>query len=234
MALDIGRRKFISALGGATIAWPLAARGQQGERMRRIGMLMTPAENDPAASSGVAAFRQGLHELGWSERRNLQIDYRWGGGDIDRIRTFAKELIELSPDIVVAHSTPPVKALLQQTHSIPIVFLTVTDPLSQGLVASLAHPGGNVTGFSTFEFSTGTKWVETLKEISPSLRRVATIFNPEIAPYYPLYLRSIEKAVGIGCGADRGRSSRRCRDRAGHQHSGARTRRRADRYAGHL
>jgi len=195
MAIHIGRRQFLSAFGGAVANWPLAVDAQQPERVRRIGVLMTPAENDSDAGSGIAAFRQGLHELGWSEDRNLQIDYRWGGGDIDRIRAFAKELIELSPDIIVAHSTPPVKALLQGTRSIPIVFLTVTDPLSQGLVASLAHPGGNVTDFSTFEFSTGTKWVETLKEISPSLRRVATIFNPEIAPYYPLYLRSIEKAA---------------------------------------
>jgi ABC-type uncharacterized transport system substrate-binding protein len=151
------RRKFIKLIAGATTAWPLAARAQQHERMRRIGMLMTPAENDPAVRSGIAAFRQGLHELGWSEDRNLQIDYRWGGGDHDRIRAFAKELIELSPDIIVAHSTPPVVALHRGTSSIPIVFLTVTDPLSQGLVASLAHPGGNITGFSTFEFSTGTK-----------------------------------------------------------------------------
>jgi putative tryptophan/tyrosine transport system substrate-binding protein len=195
MAIHLGRRQFISALGGVSLAWPLAARAQQGERMRRIGMLMTPAENDPAVRSGIAAFRQGPHELGWSEGRNLQIDYRWGGGDLDRIKAFAKELIELSPDVIVAHSTPPVVALHRGTSSIPIVFLTVTDPLSQGLVASLAHPGGNITGFSTFEFSTGTKWVETLKAISPSLRRVATIFNPEIAPYYPLYLRSIEKAA---------------------------------------
>jgi putative tryptophan/tyrosine transport system substrate-binding protein len=195
MAIHVERRQFFYVLGGAVANWPLALHAQQTEKLRRIGVLMTPAENDPAAVSGIAAFRQGLQELGWSEGRNVHIDYRWGGGDIDRIRAGAKDLIELSPDVIVAHSTPPVKALVQQTHSIPIVFLTVTDPLGQGLVASLAHPGGNVTGFSTFEVSTGAKWVASLKEISPGLRRVATIFNPDIAPYYQLYLRSIEKGA---------------------------------------
>jgi putative tryptophan/tyrosine transport system substrate-binding protein len=189
------RRDFIKVIAGSMAMGPLPALAQSAYRMRRIGMLMAPAENDPDILSGIAVFRQGLHELGWSEGRNLQIDYRWGAGDVDRIRAFAKELIELSPDIIVAHSTPSVVALHQRTSSIPIVFLTVTDPLSQGLVASLAHPGGNITGFSTFEPSTGSKWVEILKEIAPSLRRVAAMFNPEMAPYYPLYLRSIEKAA---------------------------------------
>jgi putative tryptophan/tyrosine transport system substrate-binding protein len=195
MATHIRRRQLLSAFAGAVANWPFAVDAQQSERLRRIGVLMTPAENDPAATSGIAAFRQSLQELGWSEGRNVHIDYRWGGGNIDRIRAGAKELIELSPDVIVAHSTPPVKALVQGTRSIPIVFLTVTDPLGQGLVASMAHPGGNVTGFTTFEVSTGAKWVASLKEISPSLRRVATIFNPDIAPYYPLYLRSIEKGA---------------------------------------
>jgi putative tryptophan/tyrosine transport system substrate-binding protein len=195
MAINIARRKFIAALGGTAFAWPLAARAQQGERMRRIGVLMSPAENDPDARSGVAVFRQGLHGLGWSEGRNLQIDYRWGGGDVSRIKAFAKELIDLSPDVIVGHSTPSVAALRQETRSIPIVFLTVTDPVGQGFVASLAHPGGNITGFQVFEFSLGTKWMEILKQIAPSLRRVATIFNPETAPYYPLYLRTIGNAA---------------------------------------
>jgi putative tryptophan/tyrosine transport system substrate-binding protein len=194
MAINIARRKFIATLSGTAFAWPLAARAQ-GERMRRIGVLMTPAENDPDARSGVEVFRQGLHELGWSEGRNLQIDYRWGGGDVGRIKVFAKELIDLSPDVIVGHTTPSVVALRQETHSIPIVFLTVTDPVGQGFVASLAHPGGNITGFQVFEFSLGAKWMDTLKQIAPSLTRVATFFNPETAPYYPLYLRTIEKAA---------------------------------------
>ena len=193
MAINIARRKFIAALSGAAFAWPLAARAQ-GERMRRIGVLMNAAENDPDARSGVEVFRRGLHELGWSEGRNLQIDYRWGGGDVGRIKIFAKELVDLSPDVIVGHTTPSVVALRQETRSIPIVFLTVTDPVGQGFVASLAHPGGNITGFQVFEFSLGTKWMETLKQIAP-LRRVATIFNPETAPYYPLYLHTIEKAA---------------------------------------
>jgi putative tryptophan/tyrosine transport system substrate-binding protein len=194
MAINIARRKFIAALSGAAFAWPLAARAQ-GEPMRRIGVLMSPAENDPDARSGVEVFRQGLYELGWSEGRNLQIDYRWGGGDVGRIKVFAKELVDLSPDVIVGHSTPSVVALRRETRSIPIVFLTVTDPVGQGFVASLAHPGGNITGFQVFEFSLGTKWMEILKQIAPSLRRVATFFNPETAPYYPLYLRAIEKAA---------------------------------------
>ena len=193
MAINIARRKFIAALSGAAFAWPLAARAQ-GERMRRIGVLMNAAENDPDARSGVEVFRRGLHELGWSEGRNLQIDYRWGGGDVGRIKIFAKELVDLSPDVIVGHTTPSVVALRQETRSIPIVFLTVTDPVGQGFVASLAHPGGNITGFQVFEFSLGTKWMETLKQIA-ALRRVATIFNPETAPYYPLYLHTIEKAA---------------------------------------
>jgi putative tryptophan/tyrosine transport system substrate-binding protein len=189
------RRDFIKVIAGSLVGWSLATRAEQAERMRRIGVLMTPAENDPDARSGIEVFRQGLHELGWSEGRNLQIDYRWGGGDFGRIKVFAKELIDLSPDVLVGHSTPSVVALRQKTHSIPIVFLTVTDPVGQGFVASLAHPGGNITGFSVFEFSLGTKWMETLKQITPSIRRVATFFNPETAPYYPLYLRTIEKAA---------------------------------------
>jgi putative ABC transport system substrate-binding protein len=194
VSINIARRKFVAALSGA-VAWPLAARAQQAERMRRIGVLMNAAENDPDARSEFEVFRQGLHELGWSEGRNLQIDYRWGGGDVGRIKVFAKELIDLSPDVIVGHTTPSVVALRQETHSIPIVFLTVTDPVGQGFVASLAHPGGNITGFQVFEFSLGAKWMDTLKQIAPSLTRVATFFNPETAPYYPLYLRTIEKAA---------------------------------------
>ena len=158
-------------------------------------MLMAVAESDPDVRSGVAAFRQRLDELGWSQDRNLRIDYRWGGADRGRIRALAKELVDLSPAVLVGHSTPSVVALQQETGSIPIVFLTVTDPLGQGLVASLAHPGGNITGFSVFEFSLGTKWLEALKQIAPGITRVTAIFNPETAPYYALYLRSIEQAA---------------------------------------
>jgi putative tryptophan/tyrosine transport system substrate-binding protein len=189
------RREFITFLGGAAVTWPVTARAQQPERMRRVGVLMAAAENDPDARLAVAAFQEGLQALGWSDGRNLRIDYRWGDSDADRIRAFAKELIELSPNVVIGHSTPSVVALRQETRSIPIVFLTVIDPLGQGLVASLSKPGGNLTGFAAFEFSLGAKWVKMLKQIAPSLRLAATIFNPEMASYDPQYLRAIEKAA---------------------------------------
>jgi putative ABC transport system substrate-binding protein len=187
------RREFITLVGGAVGTWPLIVRAQQRDRVRLIGALMAVGESD--VESGVAVFRQGLHERGWSEDRNLRIDYRWAGGDVGRIRAFAKELVDLSPDLIVAYATPSVLALRELTRSIPIVFLSVTDPVGQGLVASLAHPGGNITGFSIFEFSLGTKWMEALKQLVPNLRRVITIYNPETAPYYPLYLSAIEKAA---------------------------------------
>jgi len=192
---DMKRREFIILLGGAAAAWPIAARAQQSQRIRRVGVLMAVAESDADVHSGVALFQQSLQELGWTDGRNLRIDYRWGDADPARIQSLAKELVGLQPDVLVAHSTPSAKGLLQVTRSIPIVFLTVTDPLGQGLVASLARPGGNITGFSVFEFSLGTKWVEVLKQIAPGTRRVTAIFNPETAPYFGMYLRSIEAAT---------------------------------------
>jgi putative tryptophan/tyrosine transport system substrate-binding protein len=189
------RREFMTLLGGAATTWPLAARAQQPAGIRRVGVLMNLSENDLEAQRLVTAFREGLAQLGWVDGRNLRMDYRWASGDVGRIRAFAKELVELSPDIIVGYATPSVVALQQETRSVPIVFLSVTDPVGQGLVASLAHPGGNITGFAVFEFSLGTKWMEALKQIVPGLRRVTTIFNPKTAPYYPLYLRAIEKAA---------------------------------------
>jgi putative tryptophan/tyrosine transport system substrate-binding protein len=188
------RRDFITLVGGAA-AWPLAAQAQQPERMRRIGVLINLSENDLEAKRLTTAFQQGLAQLAWTDGRNVRIDYRWAGGDVARITTFAKELVELSPDIVVGYGTPVVVALQQQTRSIPIVFLSVTDPVGQGLVASLAHPGGNTTGFAVFEISLGAKWMEALKQIAPDLKRVTTIYNPRTAPYYLLYLRAIEQAA---------------------------------------
>src|SRR6266446_386540 len=152
MEFDRRRREFITLLGGGAVAWPLAARAQQSERIRRVGVLMAVAESDADVRSGVAAFQQSLQELGWKDGRNIRIDYRWGDADAGRIQALAKELVGLQPDVLVAHSTPSAKGLLQATRSIPIVFLTVTDPLGQGLVASLSRPGGNITGFSVFEF----------------------------------------------------------------------------------
>ena len=134
-------------------------------------------------------------EIGWHEGRNFQIEYRWGNADTNRIGALAKELVDQTPDVFIAHSTPPVVALLKQTRSIPIVFLTVTDPVGQGLVASLAHPGGNVTGFSVFEISLGSKWLQLLKDIAPGITRATIIYNPKTAPYYPLYLRAIRETA---------------------------------------
>ena len=160
------RREFITLLGGATAAWPLAARAQQPDRMRRLGVLMAVAESDADVRKGISIFQQTLQELGWKEGHNIRIDYRWGDADAERIQVLAKELVDLNPDVLVGHSTPSAKGLLKQTRSIPIVFLTVTDPLGQGLVKSLSDPGGNITGFSVFEASLGTKRMETLKLVS--------------------------------------------------------------------
>jgi ABC-type uncharacterized transport system substrate-binding protein len=189
------RRDFLTIVGGAAVAWTGTARAQQFNRPRRVGVLMAVAEGDADVRSGIAVFQQGLQKLGWEDGRNIRIDYRWGDADAARIQTLAKELVALQPDVLVAHSTPSAKGLLQATRSIPIVFLTVTDPLGQGLVESLSHPGGNITGFSVFEFSLGTKWIEALKQIAPRTRRVTAIFNPDTAPYYGMYLSSIEAAT---------------------------------------
>jgi putative tryptophan/tyrosine transport system substrate-binding protein len=188
------RREFITLASGAAACWPLAAQAQRPDRVRRVGVLMAVAESDADVQKGIVIFRQRLKELGWSEGQNLRIDFRWSGGDAEVIQTLAKELLDLQPDVLVGHSTPSAKALLKQTSVIPIVFLTVTDPLGQGLVRSLSNPGGNITGFSVFEFSLGGKWLELLKQIAPGVRWVTAIFNPDTAPYYGLYLQSISSA----------------------------------------
>jgi putative ABC transport system substrate-binding protein len=202
------RREFIALMGG-TAAWPLGARGQQAERMRRIGVLMNLSESDLEARRLITAFREGLAQSGWTDGRNLRIDYRWAGGNVDRIQTFAKELVERSPDVVVGYGTPVVVALQQQTRSIPIVFLSVTDPVGQRLVASLAHPVGNITGFAVFEISLGTKWMEALKQVAPGVKRVTTIYNPKTAPYFPPLPARDRAGRSVICGgADWGRGSR--------------------------
>jgi putative tryptophan/tyrosine transport system substrate-binding protein len=171
------RREFITLLGGAA-AWPLAARAQQGDRVRRIGVLAAYAESDPEAQVRIAAFRQGLRGLGWTEGHNLRMELGWGTGDPDRARTLATGLISLAPDVIVAHGTPALTALHQATRTIPVVFVSVIDPVGAGYVQSLALPGGNITGFSTFEPEIGGKWLELLKEIAPGLNRVAGILDP--------------------------------------------------------
>ena len=191
------RRDFIKVIGSTAVAWPLAARAQRSEDVRRLGVLMAVSETDADARKGIGILQDRLQTLGWKDGNNIRIDYRWGNGNPDRIQSLAKELVDLQPDILVGHSTPSAKGLLKQTHTIPIVFLTVTDPLGQGLVSSLSHPGGNITGFSVFEVSLGTKWLEFLKQIVPGLRRVTAIFNPETAPYYGLYLQSINAGTSL-------------------------------------
>ena len=188
------RRKFITLLGGAVAAWPLAARGQARKRMRRIGVLMSFAVNDPEAQSRVAAFENGLQELGWIKGHNLRIEYRWADNP-DVLRTYAIELVGMAPDLILANSTPVMAALQEQSHAIPIVFTQVTDPVGQGLVTNLAHPGGHLTGFTSFEFSIGTKWLETLKEVAPRVTRVALVFNPQTAPFADLFWRPVEAAA---------------------------------------
>jgi putative tryptophan/tyrosine transport system substrate-binding protein len=175
------RREFITLLGSAAVTWPLAAPAQQPERMRRIGVLMGLTESDPEGPPRLAIFKQELQKLGWTEGRNLQIEYRWAGGDADRTRTLAAELAGTMPDVVVAHLTIATEVLMQQTRTIPIIFVVVADPVGSGLVGSLAQPGGHVTGFPNFVPSLGAKWVEMLKEISPRIKRVAILFNPETA-----------------------------------------------------
>ena len=169
------RREFITLLGGTVAAWPLAARAQQVERMRRVGVLMPFAKDNPEAQARFAAFLQELQKLGWTESRNLQIEYRWDTGDL---RKAATELVTLSPDVIVAYTTPAVAALQPATRTVPIVFVQVADPVTAGFVASLAKPGGNITGFTPFEYSIGAKWLELLKEIAPHVTRVGVIRDP--------------------------------------------------------
>ena len=180
MASYIRRRKFLVTLlgGGAAVAWPLAARAQQPERMRRIVFLHALAENDPEAQARVAAFRQGLETLGWMENRNVQIEHRFSAGDFARIQAYTAEVVHSAPDLIVASSTPVIAALKQASRSIPIVFAVLNDPVGQGFVASMARPGGNITGFTFVDFALIGKWLEMLKEIAPGVRRVALVFNP--------------------------------------------------------
>src|SRR5215471_9635523 len=191
----MGRREFVALLGGMAAAWPLGARAQQGQRVRRIGVLMGLVASDPEAQSRVGAFEHGLRELGWIQGRNLWIDYRWAGGGENELRDHAAELLAMAPDLILANSTPVTTALREQSGAVPIVFTQVTDPVGQGLVPNLAHPGGNLTGFTGFEFSIGTKWLEALKQTAPHVTRVAPVFNPQSAPYADLFLRPVEAAA---------------------------------------
>jgi putative ABC transport system substrate-binding protein len=175
------RREFMTALGGAAVAWPLTARAQQGERVRRVGVLVGFRANDPQGEARVAALRQGLQALGWIDGRNLRIDLSWGAGDADSVRKRAAEMMALAPEVVLAAGSSAVAALQQQTRALPIVFVQVVDPVGGGFVESLAAPGGNVTGFTQFEYGISGKWLELLKELAPSVTRVAILRDPGIA-----------------------------------------------------
>jgi putative ABC transport system substrate-binding protein len=181
MAIHIGRRYCITLLGGAAAVWPLAARAQQGERMRRIGVLMTLAADDPEGQARLTAFVQGLQELGWTDGRNVRIDYRWPAGDAERTRRYATELAALAPDVILAGGGSVVPSLLQATRTVPIVFTQTPDPVGAGFVNSLARPGGNATGFLLYEYGISAKWLELLKEIAPRVTRAAVIRDAAVA-----------------------------------------------------
>ncbi|HVI63146.1 MAG TPA: ABC transporter substrate-binding protein [Bradyrhizobium sp.] len=192
--MSLKRREFITLLGG-TAAWPLAAWAQQADRMRLIGVLMAYAESDSTAQSWLAAFRAALAKLGWTEGSNLRIELRWSAADADRMRTLAKELVDLRPNAIFGVTTPAISALARETRTIPIVFTSVSDPIGSGFAASLAHPGGNITGFMANDPALGGKWVELLKEIAPRTVRVALLFNPATAVPLQYFLPSIQAAA---------------------------------------
>jgi putative tryptophan/tyrosine transport system substrate-binding protein len=200
MAIGIGRRHFISALSGAALALPLAARAQQGDRVRRIAVLLGAAD-DSAARARIAAFLQALQELGWTDRHNVRIDYRWGAGDPNRIQAQAVELVALKPDVILVQSERAVTAVQQETRSIPVVFIGLSDPVGRGIVQSVARPGGNITGFTIFdfEFSVIGKHLEVLKQIAPSVARVVLLYNPanSAAPGWISSLETIAPSFSV-------------------------------------
>jgi putative ABC transport system substrate-binding protein len=190
------RRRELITLFGSGAVWPIVAHGQQPDPMRRIGVLMAYAENDPEAQGWVAAFREELQKLGWADGRNIRIDSRWAArSDVESMQRFAKELVALQPDLILSNNTPTTAALVQQTRIIPIIFANVTDPIGSGFVASFPRPGGNATGFILMEPTMVGKWLELLKEVAPRVRRVAILFNPATAPYAQYYLSPFKAAA---------------------------------------
>jgi len=189
------RREFIMLVGGAAATWPLSARAEQVDRIRRMGVLMAFEENDPESERRITALRHELQELGWWEGVNVRIDFRWGGGDQGRARAGAQELVGLQPDVIVGHATLSMIALRQETRTVPIVFTAVNQPVAQGFVASLAHPGGNITGFTNLDPTVGGKWLELLKDIAPNVKRVAVMFNPDATPIAIPFSRSAQAAA---------------------------------------
>ncbi len=195
------RREFITLLGGAAAMCPLAARAQQSERVWRMGVLWAFRENAPEANALLSALTQGLSELGWIDGRNMRLDVRWAGDSVERMRLFAKDLVDLQPDVIHTTSTPATAALQQATQTIPIVFAGISDPVGAGFVSSLAHPGANLTGFINIEASLVGKWLELLTDIAPGITRAALIFNPETAPsggdyYFPTF-EAAAKSINV-------------------------------------
>ena len=197
----MNRRRFVQSVGASLLAVPLAAEAQQTDRIRRIGLLIPFAESDAEAQAQIAAFQETLRTLGWNEGRNVRSEYRWAAQDTARIGAFAKELVELQPEVILTRTTPVTVTLLKETRTIPIVFAVVSDPVGDGLVASLARPGGNVTGFTNVDASLGSKWLQLLKEIAPRTKRVAFMFDPKMAPgggaYYRRLIEGAAPSIGV-------------------------------------
>jgi putative ABC transport system substrate-binding protein len=193
------RREFITLVGGGAAAWPLAARAQQGKRMRRIGVLMPYAANDPQAQARNAAFLQGLQQVAWTVGNNVQIDYRWSAGNEDATRRYAAELVALAPDVIFTSGSAAVAPLQRATRTVPIVFAQVPDPVGAGFVDSLARPGGNITGFTPFEYGIGAKWLELLKQIAPSVTRVAVVRDAAITAGIGLWgaIQAVSPSFGV-------------------------------------
>jgi putative tryptophan/tyrosine transport system substrate-binding protein len=220
MGAHMRRREFITLLGGAAAAWPVAAHAQQTDRARRIGVLTSLSMHDPASQARLTTLQQGLQQLGWTEGRNIHIDWRWGAGNADNLRKHAEQLTALAPDAIVANGSAAVALLLQATRAVPIVFTDVLDPVGAGFVDSLAHPGGNATGFMLFEYGVSGKWLELLKQIAPGVTRAAVLRDPSmtagvgqfaaiqsVAPLLRIELRPVD---GARRGRDRARSDGIC------------------------
>ena len=191
------RRDFLSLIGGAAATWPLAVRAQQPARLRQVAILRAEVAGDPEGLRNSGALIQGLQALGWTPGRNVRIEQRWAGGSVDAMKALAKELVALEPDVIVVISTPATAALMQETHTIPIIFVQNFDPVGSGLVKSLVAPDGNITGFTSYEPGISSKWLELLKGVAPQVARVAIVYNPQTAPYAGVFLRSIEAASPI-------------------------------------
>jgi putative ABC transport system substrate-binding protein len=190
------RRAFISALGGA-VAWPMMARAQQPNRMRLVGGLMGLPEDDREGRAWITAFERGLAGLGWTAGKNVRLSYRFPAGDLGRIQRFAKEIVEVQPDVIFAANTPAVVALLRETRTIPIVFTNLSDPVETGLVTNLSRPGGNITGFTAFEYPMAGKWLEILKQVAPHITRAALLFDPDTAPFAPKYIAALQASGAV-------------------------------------